>query len=28
LLIGVPAIIGLVFQTCWSKAPKKKEGAK
>jgi hypothetical protein len=28
VLIGVPAIIGFVFQTCWSKAPKKKEGGK
>ena len=28
ILIGVPAIIGFVFQTCWSKAPAKKEGAK
>ena len=28
ILIGVPAIIGFVFQTCWSKTPTKKEGAK
>lgn len=28
ILIGVPAIIGFVFQTCWSKTPAKKEGAK
>jgi hypothetical protein len=27
ILIGVPAIIGFVFQTCWSK-PAKKEGGK
>ena len=28
ILIGVPAIIGFVFQTCWSKTPAKKEGGK
>jgi hypothetical protein len=26
VLIGVPAIIGFVFQTCWSKPPKKEGG--
>lgn len=25
ILIGVPAIIGFVFQACWSKPPKKKD---
>jgi len=27
ILIGVPAVIGFVFQACWSRPPKKKDGS-